>query len=575
MIDKTLAELDHEALDLIGANTSSPITGDSDVALYGGGYEGANQFDKQFILWQPFNRSADGDVIPDKYIATARSRDLRRNDAYVASGSEFHRDAVVGTKFRLQAKPNYKALGLTAEWAKEFSEEAEARWEAYAEGDGRWLDAARKNTFTALVRLQIISYLEHQECLASVEWMREGGRPGRTAINLIDPDRLLTPFRTGGGVRGFYVQSQKVRGGIERNKFGRPLAYHIYNGYPHEAPFSGDFKTTRVMAQKPWGRRQIIHIMEQNRIDQSRGISQMVTAIKQTKMAHKFREVVLQNAVLGASFAATIESELPTEQLATQLGTGTLGGNGDLVDKYLGFASKTLSAQNAFSRGSQHLTVDGAKIPHLWPGSKLRLMNAGQPGGVGDDFEVSLIRNLAASLGMTYEELAGDLRNTNYSSIRAGMNMTQRTMNARKAMVADQFANQCYIVWLEEELNNGRFESMKGVNAPNFYDGLNKEHYSRCDWLGSGNAQIDELKETQAAILRIKQGLSTYKIELARLHGSDYREHFEQIAEEQGLMEELDISFGEDNAINAASGTVNEANTDTGNTQSTGDVPDE
>ena len=567
-------DFDQSALEFLGVDMGGPTPGGSDMALHGGGYDGASPFDRQFVLWQPNNSSADGDVIPDKYRATARARDLRRNDAYVSHGTNFHRDAVVGSRFRLQAKPNYTRLGLSEEWAKEFSSEVEARWEAYAEGDGRWLDAARRNTFTGMVRLAVANYIDHQEILASVEWMREGGRPGHTAINLIDPDRLLTPYAFGGGVRGLFVQNQKIRGGIERNRFGRPIAYYIHDGYPHEALFSGSNRSARrILAQKPWGRRQIIHVMEQQRIAQTRGISQIVTALKQSKMAHKYRETVLQNAVLNASIAATIESELPTEQLFQMLGGGP---NIDPVDKYLGFAGKTLAAQGKFGKGAKNLTVDGAQIPHLFPGSKLKLLNAGSPGGVGDDFEISLLRNLAVSLDMTYEELAGDLRNTNYSSIRAGMNMTRRSMSARKAMVADQFASQCFIVWLEEELNNGRIEAMKlAPNAPNFYEGLNKEWYCRCDWLGSGSAQIDELKETQAAILRIEKGLSTYEIEIGKLHGTDYREHFHQIAKERGLLTELDIEFGESNAINAASGRVGPANTDTGNTESNGDVPDE
>ena len=85
-------------------------------------------------------------------------------------------------------------------------------------------------------------------------------------------------------------------------------------------------------------------------------------------------------------------------------------------------------------------------------------------------------------------------------------------------------------------------------------------------WRSSGNAQVDEIKETQAALLRIRGGLSTFQIELSKLHGVDHREHFIKIAEEQELMKELDLDFtGEENALNAASGAVNEANENTGN----------
>ena len=56
---------------------------------------------------------------------------------------------------------------------------------------------------------------------------------------------------------------------------------------------------------------------------------------------------------------------------------------------------------------------------------------------------------------------------------------------------------------------------------------------------------MDELKETQAAVLRIKSGLSTYEIEASRL-GYDFRDLFEQQASEKDQMEELCLSFNVD-----------------------------
>lgn len=551
MLDK----FDQEALSILGIEV-----GPQDTAIHGG-YKGADQFDTQIALWSPYNTSADVNVIADKYMATSRSRDLRRNDAYVQSGSEYHRDSVVGAHYRLQHKPNWEALGLTKEWAREHAKEVEAMWEAYAESENCYLDAAGRNKFTAMVRLQVMNYIEHQECLATVEWLRDRGRPGNTAILMVDPDRLATPFN-----RGVLATQGKVRGGVERNRFGKPLAYYIHDGYPYEAPFTGNYEYKRVLARKPWGRRQVIHIMEQQRVDQSRGISQIVTALKQTKMAEKFRDITLQNAVLNATYAATIESELPTDQLFQMLGNGNAD---DPVETYLGFAAEQLNAMNGFAKGAKHLTMDGVKIPHLYPGTKLNLHSPTAPGGVGQEFETSLLRYLAAALGLTYEELTRDLSNTNYSSIKAGMMMTRKAMSARKAMVADRFAQQCFEVWYEEQINNARFKTVP-ANAPNFYDGLNQEYYTRAGWIGAGEGQIDELKETQAAILRIKRGLSTYQKELARLHGSDYLEVFEQIAYEQNLLEEMGITFEEDNAVNAASGTVGEPNNDTGDNSSEG-----
>lgn len=522
-----------------------------------GGYEGADRYNTELALWTPSNQSADAEVIPDKYVAAARTRDLFRNDAYVRSGGEQHRDMVVGSQFKLNAMPDYKALGLTREWATRFAREVESKWEAYANGPDNWLDASGRMTFTEMVRLQIVTYLHHQENLATVEWLRAARRPYNTAIQLIDPDRMITPFN---GSSSFF--SGRIRGGVERNDFGRPIAYYIHEGYPYEAPFTGNFDVRRVLARKPWGRLQVIHTLERERIDQTRGISQLVSALKNTKMAQTYRDVVLQQAVVNATYAATIESDLPSEQVFAMIGQGD-----DPVQNAIAQGGEFLEALGEFAQGATGLTLGGTRIPHLWPGTKLQLLNAGNPGGVGQDFEASLLRYLAANLGLTYEELSRDLRNTNYSSIRAGMAMTRKTMSARKAVVADSFASKCYCLWLEEALSKGMIRAMDDVpNAPNFFEGLNKTYYSKCQWYPSGEPQIDELKETQAAILRLKSGLSTYQTEIAKLHGVDYTQHFEQLAVEKELMETLQIDplGAESNAINAASGSVGDPTTSTG-----------
>ena len=72
-----------------------------------------------------------------------------------------------------------------------------------------------------------------------------------------------------------------------------------------------------------------------------------------------------------------------------------------------------------------------------------------------------------------------------------------------------------------------------------------KEAYCACTWIGASRGQIDELKETQAAILRIKSGLSTYEIESAKL-GNDYREIFEQRAREEGIIKAKGLAFSMD-----------------------------
>ena len=119
------------------------------------------------------------------------------------------------------------------------------------------------------------------------------------------------------------------------------------------------------------------------------------------------------------------------------------------------------------------------------------------------------------------------------------MGETWKFMLARKKMVADGTGDFVYRLWLEEAINAGEITTLRRRNAPNFYDGLNADAYASCEWIGAGQGQVDPLKETQAAILKLKNGLSTKEHEIARLAGGDWRKVARQIARERDLDDSL------------------------------------
>lgn len=492
----------------------------------GGAYEGASRFDKSVALWSPALRSADSDILPAKPMADARTRDIVRNDGYVQSGVNVRKDSIVGALYMLNARPNYLLLGKTEDWADAFEEEVEAKFTAWAESMNYWPDAARTLTFTDMIRLAVGVDLYGGEVLAVAEWMRDFPRPHRTAIQLIESDRLFTPMD--------FTTDPMVRGGIRMNRYGAPQVAYIRTYSPQDYLRAYDPMEYRAVAwRKPWGRQQVIHLHEQKRIDQTRGLSDLVAGLKTTKIASKFRDITLQNAVVNASYAASIESELPDAAVFQQIGGGTVG------DAVTGYAEAYLGAIAAYTGGARNMAIDGVKIPHLFPGTKLQLRPAGTPGGVGEDFEASLNRHLAAILGTSYEELTRDYTKTNYSSAKAGKGDTARFMAARKKMTADGLANHIYALWFEEVLNNDGFDCVSRSD-PNFYEGLNKEAYTRAEWIGAAVNQIDELKETQAASLRMKYNLSTLQEETARL-GKDWRRVIRQREKEQKMLEEAGL----------------------------------
>lgn len=494
-----------------------------------GGYDGAQRFSQELALWQPPVISADQAVNEAKVNADPRVQDMVRNDAYVLGGVNIHRDSIVGSSYLLNSKPKYKVLGLDEMWAEEFQEEVETKFTLYADSPDNYIDASRQTTFTGLVRMVVGSFVIAGESLATAEWFNQQGRPFATAIQLIDPDRLSNPQGK--------MDDSRLRRGIEKDRFGAPVAYWIRVQHPGDVYRYGAnlYDWRRVPVRKPWGRLQVLHTYEAMRPDQSRGISSMVTALKEMRMTKRFRDVVLQNAVLQAAYAATIESELPPEAVFASLGAQGAG-----PDPVMGWMQNYLAAISAYSGGSKNMHVDGARFTHLFPGTKLNIKQVGTGEALGGNFEQSMLRAIAATLGISYEQLSRDYTQTNYSSARAAMTETWKYMQARKKMIADRFASQVFRLWLEEAIMTGKIESLP-VNAPAWYEGQNADAYSNCEWIGASRGQIDELKETQAAVMRVNNNMSTLEDEMARL-GKDWREVLPQRAREQKMLDELGIT---------------------------------
>ncbi len=490
-----------------------------------GGFEGASRAAAELATWFTPIQSADVDINDDKPVLDARSRDMARNDGFTAGGVTIRQDSIVGGQYTLNAQPDFKTLGADETWQEEFQEVVESKFTLWAESPNHWPDAARLNTLTGLVRLAVGLDVVGGEVLATVEWLRDTTRPFATAIQMIDLDRLSNPFDQ--------ADTKTLRRGVERNRYGAPIAYHIRAAHPADSFAYGDAYTwDRVEVRKPWGRLQVIHLYEQTRPDQSRGLGAMVSVLKEMRMTKKFRDVVLQNAVLNATYAAVIESELPSEAVWEQLGVGS---DTTFIQSYL----NQLAAYVGAAKG---LRIDGVKIPHLYPGTKLNFQAAGTPGGIGTGFEEALLRHIAAALGLSYEQFSRDYTKTNYSSARASMNETWKFMQARKKLIADRFASAIYGLWLEEAIAKNEVPLPAGKDRNHFYEGLHREAYGKCEWIGASRGQIDELKETQAAALRLGTNLSTYEEELART-GKDFRVVFAQLAREKRLLESLGLTF--------------------------------
>ena len=386
-----------------GAGAVLPVAGGGH-GLVTGAYDAADRANREIALWTPPLHSADDDILPAKEILDVRSRDTVRNDGYISGASDIYKDSIVGALYALNSKPAHEVLGLDEVWAEEFQLEVETKFTLAAESSACWFDASRRNTVTELVRLGVGIGLMAGEVLGTMEWINTSGRPFKTAMQMIDVDRLSNPSNK--------LDSRELRGGVQMDRYGAPLGYHIRTTHPTEFYGLEREEWSYVPAYKPWGRPLVLHLFEQQRPGQTRGVSKLASTLKQSRSAGRFRDIMLENAVVNATFAASIESELPTEAVYQMMGGGNLDA-ADAQKAIQAYAQGYLSSINEYV-GSRGHRIDGVKVPHLFPGTKLQLRPAGQGGPLGTELEQSMLRYIAASLGLSYEQFSHDYSKANY-----------------------------------------------------------------------------------------------------------------------------------------------------------------
>lgn len=516
-----------------------------------GGLEAADRTSRETALWRPSFGSPDQMLQGGaKTLVDARSADTAQNDAYPQSAVTSHQDAIVGARYALNCKPDLKMLGIDLtiaaheKWYEDFQTIVEARWNASAESDACWMDVARRRTVTEMCRQAIGSRILSGEVLVAIEWDKAVDRPFRTCAHLVSPTRLSNPM----GV----MDSHNLRGGIETDDQGMHIAYHIRQAHPGSNYDARSWRWRRVPAALPWGRRQIIYITEPLLVEQTRGVGDMAAALPHMRMSKKHAQLALQKAVLGATFAMALESDLPPPEILQMLGAAAGGAGGSAIENcnvvldgwQESIASYLKDVVLPFYSNNPHAKVDGSQAVVTPPGTTLKMLNADNGGGASyAEFEATLNRKSAAAMNMSYEEFTRDYGRITYSGGKMSAAKTEQHQSARKKFVCDRLAGGLYTLWLEEQFALGAVPlPPTWASRDNFYLPLMKEAICRSEWIGTGKGQIDEMKETQAAILRIKSGLSTYEIECARL-GNDFREIFIQRAREDKEIARLGLQF--------------------------------
>jgi lambda family phage portal protein len=427
-------------------------------------YEGARR-DRRTSGWITTDSSANAEIGQALTKLRERSRDLVRNNSYAARAIDELVGHAIGTGIAAQAKTSNDNAALVKQ-----IDDTWKIWVTECDADGQ-LD------FYGLQRLAARSIVESGECLVILRpRFSSDGFYVPMQIQLLEPD-YLDESKTE------KTKTGKIIHGVEFDLIGRRIAYWLYPEHPGEVLI--DYMksmgaSTRKDAQY------ILHIYRKDR-QQVRGVPWLAPAIVSIRDLDEYCEAELVRKKIEACFASFVTQPEANE----------------------GPAIGETSTQN-----SQVVeTVEPGMIRYLKPGEDVKF---GVPSGTGAgyrDFMRDVQTRIASGIGITYEQLTGDLSNVNYSSYRAGLLSFRNHIDAfRWLAFIPMFCNPIRRWFIDAAFAAGRIDA--------------REYGT--EWSPPSYGSVDPVKDIDAMLSRIRSGVQTWEQAVAE-EGYDPQEQMAAI----------------------------------------------
>lgn len=463
---------------------------------------GASVTKKSLKGWIFGGGSAKEDIQDNLSVLRQRCRDLYMGVPLATGALKTCRTNVVGPGLTLKSQIDYELLGMTEEDARALEDKIEREFALWA--DSPACDLERLDNFKELQQLAFLNWLMSGDVLVTLPTTKRPNMPYDLRINLIEADRLSNPAG---------IFDPLVVGGVECNSAGEVVAYYISTHHPLSFEYK-EMKWTRVEAYGPkTGRRNVLHIMNRERIGQRRGVPFLAPVIESLKQLGRYTDAELVAAVVSGMFTVFIE----------KAGASEGGAVGEVVPEEL-----QVDADDENS-----LELAPGAVLDLNEGEKAHDMNPGRPNTAFDGFVTSICRQIGAALEIPYELLVKNF-NASYSASRGALLEAWKMFKMYRAWLAQDFCQPIFEEWLAEAVAKGR------VPAPGFFaDPLIRKAYSGAEWNGPAQGLLNPVQEVTAATQRVEQGFSTREREAVEMTGTDFFRNAKQLKQERKAMQEV------------------------------------
>jgi lambda family phage portal protein len=319
--------------------------------------------------WRASHLSGDSELLYDLPVLRARSRQMVRDNAYVASALENLVANIVGTG--IEARPVHDDPATSALAAK--------LWRDWAL---KPVDLEQRMNFYGAQKIATRSMIEGGETL--ITWHPANKMPNMRIL-LLEGDHLDSAL-----TRPVLETGGRIVNGVEYDTAGARAAYHIYDHHPGDILGAMNLTPRRVPAAD------VDHLFKAVRISgHARGVPWFHAGLRKVRDIAEIEQAVKVKKRIEACLAVFRKSD-PTQ------GLSPLG------------EQKAQETGPAFETLSPGMVIKGA------PGESLDVVNPNSVGD-GDVFLRSQLMAVAASFGLPYHVMTGDVSQANYSSLRASM----------------------------------------------------------------------------------------------------------------------------------------------------------
>lgn len=368
---------------------------------------------------------------------------------------------------------------------KPYSQHPDARVrEAFNAGFARWSDQADANGLQNFFGQQASIARALVQPGEGFARLRTQPLTGRLDVPL--RIELLAADQIDAGLHRDMSGGARIRAGVEFDSAGVRTAYHVRDR-PGD-PLSLQLTPRRIPASE------MLHVFLPLVPGQVRGVSWMASVLLRLHTHDQFEDATLAGQAARSMFAGFI----------TETDGNTPLGSGEPDDKV------------------EVINLEPATYQKLRPGEAV---THAEPASMGDGYAAFMqwtLRAIAAGIGVTYEQLTGDMTGVNFSSARVALIEYRRWIETVQEQVL--IHQYCRPVW-ERFVRLGVLSGT--LSAPGFE--RDPRPYLDVKWIPPGWSWIDPKKDVEADILAMDANLKSRSEIIAR-RGVDPEKVDEEIA---------------------------------------------